>query len=147
VRVFLAALATGKSVREAAKLATLTERQIERWVAFHNFLPAVRGAQRKGKLANEDPFGDGQLDALIELNAALADRSERQRADRYAGGDRERLHQMWISGELDRIWVAEAAEQHPEFIAWHFSGRPRSGLAEVKRAGEATRVSRKISRY
>jgi hypothetical protein len=29
-------------------------------------------------------------------------------ADRYAGGDRERLHEMWMSGELMAIYEREA---------------------------------------
>ena len=57
VRIFLAALASGASVRAAAKVATLSERRILRWVAFNGFLPAVQEAQRKGQIAKDDPLG------------------------------------------------------------------------------------------
>ena len=75
VRIFLAALATGASVRAAAKLATLSERRILRWVAFNGFLPAVQKAQRKGQVVKDDPIGQGAYDASAELALALQDRT------------------------------------------------------------------------
>jgi hypothetical protein len=110
VRIFLAALAAGKPLREAAKMANLPERRIVRWVAFNGFLPAVKKAQRTGKVARSEAFGDEALAALMELNAALSDRTQQQTADRYAGGDRERLDRMWMSGELMAIYEREAIE-------------------------------------
>jgi hypothetical protein len=108
VRVFLAALATGASVRGAAKLAALTERRILRWVAFDGFLPEVEKAQRKGRRAKHDPFGVEASKALIELNDALEDRSVQQSVDRYAGGVPERPRKMRMTGELQAIHDREA---------------------------------------
>ncbi len=108
VRIFLAALATGASVRAAAKLATLSERRILRWVAFNGFLPAVQKAQRKGQVAKDDPIGQAAYDAGAELALALQDRDLQRSADRHAGGDRELLHKMWMSGELMAIYEREA---------------------------------------
>jgi hypothetical protein len=73
-------------------LAALTERRILRWVAFNGFFPAVEEAQRKGRVAKDDPFGQAAYDAVAELTLALQDRDLQRSADRYAGGDRERLH-------------------------------------------------------
>ncbi len=42
-----------------------------------------------------------------QIQACLGDRQQRT-ADRYAGGDQERLHRMWMSGELDEIYCREA---------------------------------------
>ncbi len=71
---------------------------------------------------NADDAGSG----LLEL-AALIDRQEQQTADRYAGGDRERLHQMWMSGELCAIWGREtiaALRQHGKHdLADHYERR------------------------
>jgi hypothetical protein len=108
VRIFLAAVATGTSIRGAAKLAGLTERRILRWVAFNGFFPAVEEAQRKGQVVKDDPFGQAAYDAGAELTLALQDRDLQRSADRYAGGDRERLHEMWMSGELMAIYEREA---------------------------------------
>jgi hypothetical protein len=104
----LAALAAGESVRAAAKMAELSEHRIARWVAFCDFLPAVRKAQRKAKRAKGNGLGAAQIDALLELRAAIAERSEQRTADRYAGGDRERLYEMRKSGELMEIYEREA---------------------------------------
>jgi hypothetical protein len=108
VRIFLAALAAGESVRGAAKIAELSERRIVRWVAFNDFFPAIKKAQNKGRRTKHDPFGVNASKALIELNDALADRSVQQSADRYAGGDRGRLYEMRMSGELQAIHDREA---------------------------------------
>jgi hypothetical protein len=96
VRIFLAALAMGASVRAAAKLAALSERRILRWVAFNGFFPAVEEAQRKGQVVKDDPLGQGAYDAGAELALALQDRDLQRSADRYAGGDRELLHKMCL---------------------------------------------------
>jgi hypothetical protein len=101
-------LATGASVRAAAKLATLSERRILRWVAFNGFLPAVQKAQRKGQIVKDDPLSRGAYDADAELTLALQDRDLQRSADRHAGGDSERLHEMWMSGELMAIYKREA---------------------------------------
>jgi hypothetical protein len=98
----------GASVRAAAKLATLSERRILRWVAFNGFFPAVEEAQRKGQVVKDDPLGQGAYDAGAELALALQDRDLQRSADRYAGGDRELLHKMWMSGELMAIYKREA---------------------------------------
>jgi hypothetical protein len=45
---------------------------------------------------------------MVELTIALQDRTSQRTADRYSGGDRERLHEMWISGELMAIYDREA---------------------------------------
>src|ERR1700729_184093 len=87
VRVFLAALATGASVRGAAKLAALSKRRILRWVAFNGFLPAAQEAKRKGQIAKGDPFGQSAFEAGIELTLALQDRDLQQAAARYVSGD------------------------------------------------------------
>lgn len=108
VRIFVAALAAGKSVREAAKLAGLSERRIARWVAFYGFGPTVKAAQRKGRVAKADPRGGKAVDAMVELTIALQNRELQQAADRYASGDRDRLHRMWMSGELMAIYEREA---------------------------------------
>jgi len=108
VCVFLAALETGATVRGAAKVASLSERRILRWVAFNGFLPAVKEAQRKGQLVKGDPFSQRAFDAGIDLTIALQDRTLQQAADRYAGGDRDRLHEMWMSGELMAVYEREA---------------------------------------
>lgn len=110
VRILLAALATGKTVREAAKMAGLSERRVARWVAFNGFLPTIRKAQRKGKTARNKPFSDEAFASLTELNAALSDRTFQETADRYAGGDRDQLYEMWMSGELMAIYEREAIE-------------------------------------
>jgi hypothetical protein len=39
---------------------------------------------------------------------ALQDRDLQRSADRYAGGDRDRLNEMWMSGELMAIYEREA---------------------------------------
>jgi hypothetical protein len=115
VRVFLAALAAGKGVPEAAGLAELSTHRIARWVAFCDFLPAIRKAQRKGKRYNSDGAGEARIDALIELSAALEDRTEQRAADQYADGDRERLLEMQKSGELQAIHDREAIAN----LRWH----------------------------
>jgi hypothetical protein len=108
VRIFLAALATGASVSGAAKLAGLSERRIVRWVAFNGFLPAVQDAQRRRRTARRDPLGKKAFNASIDLRIALQDRYLQRAADRYAGGDRDRLLEMWMSGELMAIYEREA---------------------------------------
>lgn len=108
VRIFLAAVATGECVREAAKWAELSERRVLRWVAFCDFLPAVQDAQAKGQIAKRHPHGQEAFDAGIELRIALQDRDLQRSADRYAAGDRDRLHEMWMSGELVAIYDREA---------------------------------------
>lgn len=47
---------------------------------------------------------------MVERNIALEDRTLQQAADRYADGDRERLQEMWMSGELLAIYDREAIE-------------------------------------
>ena len=89
-------------------MASLSERRILRWVAFNGFLPAVRKAQRKGQFVKSDPFSQRAFDAGIDLTIALQDRDLQQSADRYAGGDRNLLHRMWMSGELMSIYYREA---------------------------------------
>ena len=89
-------------------MADLSERRIVRWVAFNGFFPAVEKARNKGRRTKHDPFGVNVSKALLELNDALADRSLQQSADRYAGGDRKRLHEMRMSGELQAIYDREA---------------------------------------
>ena len=69
-------------------------------MAFNGFLPAVQKAQRKGQVAKDDPLGQAAYDASAELALALQDRDLQRAADRHAGGDRELLHKMWMSGEL-----------------------------------------------
>jgi hypothetical protein len=89
-------------------MAGLSERRIVRWVAFNGFSPAVQRAQRKGKIARRDPLGHRAFEAGIDLTIALQDRDLQRAADRYAGGDRDRLHEMWTSGELMAIYEREA---------------------------------------
>ena len=108
VRIFLAALASGASVRASAKLAGLTERRIARWVAFNGFFPPVEDAQHKGQVAKDDPSGREAYDASAELALVLQDRDLQRSADRHAGGDRELLHKMWMSGELMSLYEREA---------------------------------------
>ena len=43
---------------------------------------------------------------MVGLDIALEDRTLQQAADRYADGDRERLQEMWMSGELLAIYAA-----------------------------------------
>jgi hypothetical protein len=45
---------------------------------------------------------------MVELSIALQDRTLQRAADRYADADRERLHEMWMSGELMEIYDQEA---------------------------------------
>jgi hypothetical protein len=75
VGIFLTALATGKSVREGAKLAKLSEHRVARWVAFDDFGPAVMDAQRKRRFAKTNPFSGKAVDAMAELTVALQDRT------------------------------------------------------------------------
>lgn len=89
-------------------MAGLSQRRIVRWVAFNGFLPAVQDAQRKGETLKRDPHGREAFDANIDLRIALQDRDLQRSADRYAGGDRDRLHEMWMSGELMAIYEREA---------------------------------------
>ncbi len=77
-------------------------------MAFNGFLPAVKDAQRKGQTAKRDPLGKAAFDASIDLTIALQDRDLQRSADRYAGGDRDRLHEMWMGGELMAIYEREA---------------------------------------
>jgi hypothetical protein len=42
VRVFLAALAAGKTVHAALKIASLSERRVASWIAFNGFGPAAK---------------------------------------------------------------------------------------------------------
>ena len=77
-------------------------------MAFNGFLPAVQKAQRKGQVAKDDPLGQAAYDASAELALALQDRDLQRAADRHAGGDRELLHKMWMSGELMAIYEREA---------------------------------------
>lgn len=48
------------------------------------------------------------------------DRTLEQAADRYADGDRARLHEVWMSGELTAIYEREAIEglRRPESTLW-----------------------------
>ena len=96
-------IATGTSVRAAAKLATLSERRVLRWVAFNGFFPAVEEAQRKGQVVKDDPFGHpGQrdeawfkrevapkLDAFSLKEIAARRRAYRSRPARAFGPERE----------------------------------------------------------
>lgn len=77
-------------------------------MAFNGFLPAVQDARRKGQTAKRDPLGQTAFDASNDLRIALQDRDLQRSAGRYAGGDRERLHKMWMSGELMAIYEREA---------------------------------------
>jgi hypothetical protein len=77
-------------------------------VAFNGFLPIVQDAQSRGQTARRDPLGKEALDASIDLRIALQDRDLQHAADRYAGGDRDRFHKMWMSGELMAIYEREA---------------------------------------
>jgi hypothetical protein len=77
-------------------------------VAFNDFLPAVRAAQRKGRTAKRNPFGQKTFDPNVDLTIALQDRTLQRAANRYAGGDRDCLHEMWMSGELMAIYEREA---------------------------------------
>ena len=77
-------------------------------MAFNGFFPAVEDAQRKGLVVKSDPLGHGAYDAGAELALALQDRDLQRAADRHAGGDRELLHKMWMSGELMAIYEREA---------------------------------------
>ena len=77
-------------------------------MAFNGFLPAVLQAQRKGRVAKDDASGRKAHDASAELALALQDRDLQRAADRHAGGDRELLHKMWMSGELMAIYEREA---------------------------------------
>jgi len=124
VRIFLAALATGASVNGAAKVAGLSQRRIIRWAAFNGFLPAVQDAQRKGQTAKRDPLGKAAFDASIDLTIALRNRDLQRSADRYAGGDRDRLHEMWMSGELMAIYnrevIADLRRHGKDDLANHY---------------------------
>jgi hypothetical protein len=73
-------------------------------------VPPLLGAQRKGRLAKADPFSGKAVDAMVELAAALQDRTFQRAADRYADGDHERLHEMWMSGELTGIYLRDGIE-------------------------------------
>ena len=77
-------------------------------MAFNGFLPAVQEAQGKGQVVKDDPLGQCAYDAGAELTFAIQDRDLQRSADRHAGGDRELLHQMWMSGELMAIYEREA---------------------------------------
>jgi hypothetical protein len=68
----------------------------------------VLEAQRKGQIVKGNPFSQRAFAAGINLTLALQDRELRQSADRYAGGDRDLLHRMWMSGELMSIYEREA---------------------------------------
>lgn len=72
--------------------------------------PSLRrqDAQRKGQTAKRDPLGKAAFDASIDLRIVLQDRDLQRSADRYTGGDRDRLHEMWMSGELMAIYEREA---------------------------------------
>jgi hypothetical protein len=73
VHVFLAALAAGKSVPTALKMAGLSERRVARWIAFNSFGPAVKKAKRKGwlskKLYGITLFHDGRP-CMVENDAS-----------------------------------------------------------------------------
>lgn len=133
VRVFLAALAAGKSVPTALKMARLSERRVARWIAFNGLGPAVKKAKRKGWLAQRDPYSDAAIDGLMALNAALFDRLEQQTADRYASGDTERLHQMRMSGELREILDREAVASRRRFGKHELASRYERAMLETPR--------------
>lgn len=95
-------------MRDGAKLAGLSEHRVARWVAFNGFGPAVIAAQQKGRIAQADPFTGEAVDASVDLTIALHDRTLQRAADQYANGDRERLREMWISGELMALYDREA---------------------------------------
>ena len=67
VRIFLAAIANGEAVKVARRYAGLGERQILRWIAFHDFLPLIEEARARANLCNRD--------TLVDFLAALAERS------------------------------------------------------------------------
>jgi hypothetical protein len=51
---------------------------------------------------------------MVQLNIVLQDRTLQQAANKYANGDRERLHEMWMSGELMAIYDREEIVGHYE---------------------------------
>jgi hypothetical protein len=59
-------------------------------------------------MANADPFTREVVDASVDLTIALQDRTLQRAADQYADGDRERLRQTWVSGELMELYDREA---------------------------------------
>jgi hypothetical protein len=77
------------------------------WLSTASCLP-VQDAQRKGQTAKRDPLGQEAFDASIDLRIAIQDRDLQRSADRYAGVDRDRLHEMWMSSELMAIYEREA---------------------------------------
>jgi hypothetical protein len=79
-----------------------------RWVAFNGFLPVVEKAQHAARIAKEDPKGRKGFEAGVELRLALQARDLQNAADRYAGGNLERLSEMWQSGELMAMYEREA---------------------------------------
>jgi hypothetical protein len=64
----------------------------------------------KGESLKADPYGQRPVDDLLELNIALQDRTFQLAADQYANGDREPLHEMWMSGELTGIYLRDGIE-------------------------------------
>jgi hypothetical protein len=67
-------------------------------------------------------------------------------ADRHAGGDCDRLHQMWISGELMSLYEREAiaglrrhgkhdlADHYERLMTSASSFKPRESIGELMRA-------------
>ena len=106
--LFLAAMATRTSVRATAKSAKLSERRIQRWVAFNGFIAQIEEALQKAKIAKVDTTARTAFDADVDLFIAGRNRELQLAAHCYAGGDRDRLHEMWMSGELMAIHEREA---------------------------------------
>jgi hypothetical protein len=53
-------------------------------VAFYHFFPPVEEAQRRGRIATSDPFGQYAFDSSRELRIALQDRDLQHSTNRYA---------------------------------------------------------------
>jgi hypothetical protein len=85
VRILLAAVAAGKTIREACELARISETHLARWVAFEGFEPLLDAARAK---VNPDrlAFDENQL----ELIDALTVRSERDVVESAARDDERR---------------------------------------------------------
>jgi len=114
-------------------------------VAFNGFLPAVRKAQRKGQFVKSDPFSQRAFDAGIELTIALQNRQLQDAANCYAGGDRDLLHRMWMSGELMSIYYREAIASLRRHGKHDLADRYEQAMAEapppqpIDRMGEELR--------
>jgi hypothetical protein len=143
VRIFLASIVAGESDEIARQRAGISERRISRWCAFHRFAGRIRAARGRATRAKKNH--DDR--PMIELLSALNDRTQQQVADKYAGGDTERLYQMWISGELLAIWdieLIEGVRKHDPVMAEEYDGRRLrrleiEGVKPVDYAGELLR--------